>query len=115
MKSEPASCEINFHGRFLSANKRFCRLFGFSEGEVEWHYLRDLFRYERDWDDFIRESANPPKSFVVRLKNRKGRSFLAKVFRTASSLDGKKVYRNTFQKIPGESEKSKDKTSPTKV
>lgn len=115
MKSDPASCKINSHGRFLSANKRFCRLFGFSDGEVEWHYLHDLFRYEREWDDFIRENSNPSEHFVVRLKNRKGRSFLAKVFRKASSFDGKTVYLNTFQKLPGESGISKRNASPAKV
>lgn len=98
-RTEAAFCKINVHGRFLAANKKFCRLFGFSsEAEVEWHYFRDLFRYENDWNSFI-STDSATELFTVKLKNRKGRSFFAQIFRKPSFSNGKTIYLNTFQKI----------------
>jgi hypothetical protein len=45
---ETACFEVNEHGRLISGNKRFCRMFGFkSEDEVMWHYVTDLYRHEK--------------------------------------------------------------------
>ncbi|MBP5248030.1 MAG: PAS domain-containing protein [Fibrobacter sp.] len=96
---ESAYCEINDHGRLLNANKRFCRLFGYKEEQVEWHYIRDVFRYDQDWTTFIQNATAKAAHFIVRLKNRKGRSFLASISRKASELNGKTIYQNTFQKL----------------
>lgn len=97
--NESAYCEINDHGRLLSANKRFCRLFGYKEEQVEWHYIRDVFRYEQDWITFIQKATAKASHFIVRLKNRKGRSFLASISREAFEQNGKTIYQNTFQKL----------------
>lgn len=96
---EVASCEINDHGRILSANRPFCRLFGFSEAMVEWHYLQDVFRFDADWNSFVQSPAAKTAHFIVRLKNRKGRSFIASISREAEWESGKAVYRNSFRKI----------------
>ena len=40
---ETACFEVNEHGRILSGNRRFCRMFGFDENELRWHYLNDLY------------------------------------------------------------------------
>ena len=96
---ENACCEINPHGRLLSANKKFCRLFGFSAEEIEWHYIRDLFRYEQNWSAFIKNTAAQTAHFIVRLKNRKGRSFIASISRETGTCGGKTVFYSTIRKI----------------
>ena len=108
--NESAYCEINDHGRLLTANKRFCRLFGYKEEQVDWHYLRDVFRYDQDWTSFIQNATTKASHFIVRLKNRKGRSFLASISREASELNGKTVYQNTFQKLSDITETGNEET-----
>lgn len=90
---EMACFEVNEHGRLLSGNKRFCRLFGFSDAEVQWHYITDLCRHAKDWEGF--KKAADQAVFEVRMKNRKGRSFCCKVVRqTVLMPTGEIVYRN---------------------
>ena len=96
---ESAFCEINTHGRLLSANKKFCSLFGYQEHEIEWHYIRDIFRYDQDWITFLQQASAKAAHFIVRLKNRKGRSFLASISRHAENENGKTIYCNTFRKL----------------
>ena len=105
MKSEKSAfCEINVHGRLLAANQKFCSLFGYKAQEVEWHYIRDIFRYSKDWTAFIHKATSKAAHYIVRLKNRKGRSFMASISRDAIEINGKIVYRNTFQKIKDSAE-----------
>lgn len=101
---DTAVCEVNGHGRLLSGNDRFCRMFGFLPQEIAWHYLCDLYRYEKDFKAYIgcapAESAN--LRFVVRLRNRKGRSFKCSILREASTdASGRIVYRNVIQRLSG--------------
>lgn len=103
---EVAFCEINDHGRILSANRPFCRLFGFPEAKVEWHYIQDIFRFVSDWNSFVQSPAAKTAHFIARLKNRKGRSFIASISRETELVCGKTVYRNSFRKISDVSENS---------
>lgn len=97
---ESACCEMNSHGRLLTANKKFCRMFGFDPGEVEWHYIRDLFRYEKNWVSFIKNEAVQTAHFIVRLKNRKGRSFVASISRESEEDEkGRIIFKNTISKL----------------
>lgn len=104
---EDAACVVNSHGRLLGANVRFCRLFGFGEGEAEWHYFCDLYRHEAEWKAFQGQSVAPgeERHYVARLRNRKGRSFKCCIARVAS-LDeqGRLVYVNTILKLAQASE-----------
>lgn len=99
-----AICEVNDHGRLLTGNDRFCRMFGFLPQEIAWHYLCDLYRYEKDFKTYIgcapADSAN--LRFVVRLRNRKGRSFKCSILREASTdAFGRTIYRNVIQRLSG--------------
>lgn len=90
---EMACFEVSEHGRLISANKRFCRLFGFEESEIPWHYVTDLYRHVQDWEKF--KNAIDQNSFVIRMKNRKGRSFNCDVVREIiQKSNGEVVYRN---------------------
>lgn len=92
-----ACFEVNAHGRLISANKRFCRMFGFEESEVKWHYVTDLYRHVKDWEDF--RNASEGESFEARLKNRKGRSFDCLIIREVfTGADGEMCFRNVVQR-----------------
>ncbi|NLO24439.1 MAG: PAS domain S-box protein [Fibrobacter sp.] len=97
-----AFCEVNEHGRLLRANQNFCKFFGFEEKEVQWHYIKDLYRHHKDWDTYQNtpqdESANI--HFVTRLKNRKGRSFKCSISRdVVQNKNGEMIYQNRIQKL----------------
>ena len=101
---DTAVCEVNGHGRLLDGDERFCHMFGFLPQEIAWHYLCDLYRYEKDFKAYIgcapADSAN--LRFVVRLRNRKGRSFKCSILREASTdASGRIVYRNVIQRLSG--------------
>lgn len=88
-----ATFEVNAQGRLISGNKRFCRMFGFGESEVKWHYVTDLYRHVKDWETF-RNTAEGDR-FEVRLKNRKGRSFDCVIIREVFTNDaGEMCFRN---------------------
>ena len=94
---ELACFEVSEHGRLISANKRFCRLFGFSESEIPWHYVTDLCRYVQDWENY--KNTADQNSFVIRMKNRKGRSFNCDVVReTILKPNGEIVDRNMVRR-----------------
>ena len=95
---DQAFFEVNEHGRLLSGNKRFCRMFGFEESEVPWHYVTDLCRFIGDWDAY---RVNMTKvSFSIRMKNRKGRSFMCNLVREIfQKPDGEIVFRNMVSKV----------------
>ncbi len=94
---ELACFEINQHGRLLSGNRRFCRMFGFEMSEIPWHYITDLYRYPNEWAEY-RDSTQA--SFVARLKNRRGRSFKCNIVReVVQNDDGEIIFRNTVHKV----------------
>ena len=63
--------EVNQHGRLLSGNRRFCRMFGFEPSELPWHYVTDLYRYASDWNAFRNDTVSA--SFNMRMRNRRAR------------------------------------------
>lgn len=88
-----ATFEVNAQGRLISGNKRFCRMFGFDESEVQWHYVTDLYRHAKDWESF--RNTTEGNRFEARLKNRKGRSFNCVIVRDVFSNDaGEMCFRN---------------------
>jgi PAS domain S-box-containing protein len=101
-QNEDVACVVNFHGRILEANPRFCRMFGFENDEPQWHYFVDLYRHASEWKLF-HDSIGVPgeeRHFLVRLRNRKGRSFKCKLTRVAQLDDfGRLIYINTVAKI----------------
>ncbi|MDR1759081.1 MAG: PAS domain-containing protein [Fibrobacter sp.] len=98
---EIALCEINKHGRLLSANHRFCRMFGFHAEDIPWHYMNDLYRYEEDWKNYCdMPSFSGDCRFITRLRNRRGRSFKCLILRTViQNEDGQVIYRNQIEKV----------------
>lgn len=97
-----ATCVINAHGRLLDVNNRFCRMFGFEQGEAEWHYMSDLYRHSSEWKVFSESAldANEQRHFVARLRNRKGRSFKCRITRMAQvSSEGNLIFENRIAKI----------------
>ena len=110
---ELACFEVNEHGRLLSGNRRFCRMFGFEPSELPWHYVTDLYRYVSDWEKFRRDTQNA--SFNTRMKNRRGRSFECCIVREIrQNPDGEVVFRNTVYKV-GEAKGSVPQTVPLSV
>lgn len=98
---ESACFEVNDRGRLISGNKRFCRMFGFkSEEEVMWHYVTDLYRYEKEWEDFRDCNTTSRHHFVARMRNRKGRSFMCSIVREiVPDAEGRMIFRNTIHRL----------------
>lgn len=95
---ELACFETNEHGRLLSGNRRFCRMFGFKESEVQWHYITDLCRKAEDWNSFC--NTDQVDGINMRMKNRKGRSFCCKLFRSVKQdVNGNLVYSTTIHRV----------------
>jgi PAS domain S-box-containing protein len=108
-----ACFEVNEHGRLLSGNRRFCRMFGFEPSELPWHYVTDLYRHVDDWEKFRRDTENA--SFTTRMKNRRGRSFDCCIVREIfQNADGEVIFRNTIHKI-GEGKGYVPQTVPLSV
>lgn len=101
-----ACFEVNQSGRILSGNKRFCRMFGFSESEVAWHYITDCYRYRADWEMFSRCDNLSQTKFIFRMRNRKGRSFKCCLSREiVQDAEGRVTFRNTVSRL-GEPEEA---------
>lgn len=115
---DAAFCETNKHGRLLSANQRFCRMFGFKPEDIPWHYVIDLYRHEKDWKAY-RDNESAPgdcNHFFMRLRNRRGRSFKCVISRTtALGADGQIVYRNVIKKASGKSSADHQKKQNSSV
>lgn len=101
MANDSVWCEINDTGRLLAANNRFCRMFGFDEHEIPWHYIKDLYRYTQDWESFKKYAPEESSKicFFVRLKNRSGRSYKCYVERSSQLLDGSWKHRLEISKV----------------
>ena len=76
-----ACFEVNQHGRIISGNRRFCRMFGYSEAEIVWHYITDFYRHREEWELFRNCDDMTQHHFVARMRNRKGRSFKCEITR----------------------------------
>ena len=95
-----ACFEVNQSGRILSGNKRFCRMFGFSESEVVWHYITDCYRYHGDWEMFSSCENLSQTKFIFRMRNRKGRSFKCCLSREiVQDAEGRITFRNTVSRL----------------
>lgn len=101
MNNHDVACfEVNEHGRILSGNKRFCRMFGYEEAELIWHYITDFYRYAADWESYKNCDDEGERNFIVRMRNRKGRSFNCNIRREVSTdADGKIRFRNTVCRV----------------
>ncbi|MBO7512116.1 PAS domain-containing protein [Fibrobacter sp. UWB10] len=110
---ELAYFEVNQHGRLLSGNRRFCRMFGFEPSELQWHYVTDLYRYASDWNAFRNDTVSA--SFNMRMRNRRGRSFDCCITREIiQNADGEIIFRNTVHKV-GEGKAANVATTPLSV
>ncbi|MBR6379295.1 MAG: PAS domain-containing protein [Fibrobacter sp.] len=97
---ETACFEVNEHGRILSGNRRFCRMFGFDESEIRWHYLNDLYRYQKDWEAYRSGNTMLNCSFIAKMRTRKGRSFKCYITREAiQDAQGRLSFHNTVRKL----------------
>ncbi|WP_407444671.1 PAS domain-containing protein [Fibrobacter sp.] len=95
-----ACFEVNEHGRILSGNRRFCRMFGYGEDEIMWHYITDFYRYKKEWDAFKNCDNLTQHHFVARMKNRKGRSFKCSISREViQDEEGRIVFRNYVSRV----------------
>lgn len=95
---EIACFEVNEHGRLLGGNKRFCRMFGFEESEVTWHYMTDLCRNAKEWENFKLSAASG--CVKLRMKNRKGRSFNCSLFCNVKQDEkGNVIYSGTVHRV----------------
>jgi len=95
-EKEEAVCVANNSGRILTANKRFCKMFGFDPNEVRWHYLCDLYRHKNEF------SAIPEKEEVLqtRMRSRSGRSFPCILTRRATkSAEGIPLLMHYIQRV----------------
>jgi PAS domain S-box-containing protein len=101
-KDKVARCEINETGRILNANKKFCKMFGFALDEPMWHYICDLYRYSKDWETFrlMTQEESDNQTFLVRMKNRRGRSFKCSILRTTRiDENGSLIYSNEITRL----------------
>ena len=95
---DQAYFEVNEHGRLLSGNRRFCRMFGFEESEIPWHYVTDLCRFIGDWNAYRNNASSV--SFSIRMKNRRGRSFMCNLVREIyQNEEGEVIFRNMVCKV----------------
>lgn len=95
-----ACFEVSEHGRILSGNRRFCRMFGYEEAEIGWHYITDFYRYQNEWETFRNCEDQTQHHFVARMRNRKGRSFKCNVTREIlQDEDGRISFRCCVSRI----------------
>jgi PAS domain S-box len=95
-ETEEAVCVANNSGRILTANKRFCKMFGFDPSEVRWHYLCDLYRHKNEF------SSIPEKEEILqtRMRSRSGRSFPCILTRRATkSVEGIPLLMHYIQRV----------------
>jgi len=105
--NEVAYFEVNEHGRILAGNRKFCRMFGYDESEIVWHYITDFYRHMKDWNDFRNCGNLTQHHFVARMRNRKGRSFKCSITRDVlQDSEGRVIFRNSINRV-GENEVAK--------
>jgi PAS domain S-box-containing protein len=72
-----AICVSNYYGQLLRANPKFCKMFAYSEADVQWRYQGDIHKSWEDWEQLQNtvERLGHVENFYARLRHRKGRSF----------------------------------------
>jgi PAS domain S-box-containing protein len=98
IEAEDAVCISNNAGRILTANKHFCKLFGFEQSEVKWHYLCDLYRNKNDIDHLsVTEQGDV---LQTKMRSRSGRYFPCILTRRATkSLEGVPLLVHSIQRV----------------
>jgi PAS domain S-box-containing protein len=96
-----AVCITNDFGRILTANKRFCKMFGFEQGEIKWHYLCDLYRRKEELNRILKNIAEEHgDTLQTRMRNRAGRSFPCILTRkTTKSVEGIPLLMHSIQRL----------------
>jgi PAS domain S-box-containing protein len=93
--SEEAVCISNDAGRILLANRRFCKMFGFEQNEIKWHYLCDLYRRK----DIIKHLSENKNILRIRMRNRTGRSFpCILTLQATKSAEGIPLLKHSIQR-----------------
>ncbi|MDR2731729.1 MAG: PAS domain-containing protein [Fibromonadaceae bacterium] len=99
-EAEDAVCIANCSGRILTANKRFCKMFGFELDEVKWHYLCDLYRRKSELDRILKKLPEKEEVFKTRMRNRAGRSFPCLLrHRATKSNEGIPLMMHSIQRV----------------
>lgn len=89
-----ATVTVNRSGRILSADKVFCRMFGFKPEECKWHYICDCVGGVDRWNT-IRDNLVPVDTKGY---GRRNRSFHCTVTPIMELVDGKHAYRCSIAK-----------------
>jgi PAS domain S-box-containing protein len=98
--AEDAVCIVNYSGRILTANKRFCKMFGFEQDEVKWHYLCDLYRHKDELNTILKKIPEHSDVLQTKMRNRAGRSFPCILTRRATkSLEGIPLLMHSVQRV----------------
>lgn len=100
-EKEEAICISNKSGRILTANKHFCKLFGFEQHEIKWHYLCDFYRGKNKFSEtFEKTTENEEEVLQTKMRSRSGRSFYCILKRKIiESTEGIPILMNIFQRI----------------
>ena len=86
---------INETGRILSADKEFCKIFGFKDSECKWHYITDMVGGVDGW----KQIKVTEKQQTIRVRNRRRRGFTCGFSCSPIQGDGGKIkYRCWFDR-----------------
>jgi len=97
---EDAVCISNESGRIITANKRFCKLFGFEQNEVRWHYLHDLYRHRDELNRILKDIPEQSNVLQTKMRSRSGRSFpCVLTCRSTKSLEGIPLLVHSIQRV----------------
>jgi PAS domain S-box-containing protein len=97
---ESAACVANNSGRILSANKRFCKMFGFEQNEIKWHYLIDLYRRKDELTKILSNISEYNDTLQTKMRNRRGRSFNCILTRqTTKTTEGTTLLMHCVKKV----------------
>jgi PAS domain S-box-containing protein len=98
--TEEAVCIANHSGRIITANKRFCKLFGFEQSEVKWHYLCDLYRHKEELNRILKNIPSQGDVLQTKMRSRTGRSFNCRLTcRATQSVEGIPLHMHSIQRV----------------
>ncbi|MDR2580653.1 MAG: PAS domain-containing protein [Fibromonadaceae bacterium] len=98
--AEEAVCISNDSGRIITANKRFCKMFGFEQSEIKWHYLRDLYRHKHELNRILENIPEHEDILQTKMRKRSGRIFACLLTRKATkSLEGIPLLRHSIIRL----------------
>ena len=89
-----ATVTVNRSGRILSADKMFCRMFGFKPSECKWHYICDCVGGVESWAH-IRDNLITGD---IRAHSRNRRAFRCSIAPVIEIIEGKQAYTCKFTK-----------------